>query len=143
MLLKFLGCMVLAAIIEYILLRSIIWYYERHFLNQADSILMLYECIYPMIEDDFNNDKKMKVFVKFQHGRCKIKFRNAVEAGLNFELLVQKALKSYRVVEFVMSMVNQDTSGTDTLECRKDLEKICCEVRTLVNKAQEKNIQEL
>lgn len=143
MLLKFLGCMVLAAIIEYILLRSIIKYYEQRFLNQANSICMLYECIYPMLEDDFNNDKKMKVFVKFKHGKCKIKFRNAVEAGLNFELLVQKAFKSYRVVEFVMSMVNQDTSGTDMFECKQDLEKICCEVRTLVNEAQEKNIKEL
>lgn len=143
MLLKLLGCMILAAIIEFILLRTIIQYYEHRFFKQANSIFLLYECIYPMIEDGFNDDKKLKVFVKYEHESCKIKFRNAVEAGLGFELLVQKAFKSYRVVEFVMSMVNQDTSGTDTFECKQDLEKICCEVRTLVNKAQEKNIQEL
>ena len=143
MLLKVLGCMILAAIIEYIILRSIVQYYEHRFFKQANSIFMLYDCIYPMIEDGFNNDKQLKVFVKYEYGRCKIKFRNAVEAGLNFELLVQKALKSYRIVEFVMSMVNEDTSDTEMFECRKDLEKTCCEVRTLVNKAQEKNMQEL
>lgn len=138
MLFKILGAMLLAAIIEFILLRTIIQYYEHRFFKQANSIFLLYECIYPMIEDGFNDDKKLKVFVKYVHGSCKIKFRNAVEAGLGFELLVQKAFKSYRVVEFVMSMVNEDTSGTEMFECRKDLEEICCEVRTLVNKAQEK-----
>ena len=138
MLFKFLGCMILAAIIEYILLRSIIQYYEHRFFKQANSLFMLYECIYPMLEDGFNNDKQLKVFVKFEYGRCKIKFRNAVEAGLKFELLVQKSFKSYRVVEFIMNMVGEDTSDTDMFEWKKDLEKTCCEVRTLVNKAQEK-----
>ena len=99
---------------------------------------MLFECIYPMIEDDFNNDKAMKVCVKFQHGKCKIKFHDAAEAGVKFELLVQRLFINYRIVQYVMSMWDKDLEGSEMLECREELEKLCCEVRTLVNKTQEK-----
>jgi len=138
MLLKFLLSMILAGIVTLAIFRAIVKFFEWRFLSKSESIFMLFECIYPMIEDDFNNDKSMKVFVKFQHGKCKIKFRDAVEAGLKFELLVQRNFKNYRIFEYVMSIWDEDLQGSEMQECKEELEKLCCEVRTLVNKAQEK-----
>lgn len=138
MLPKLLLSMILAGIVTTMIFQVIVKVFEWRFLSKAESIFMLYECIYPMLEYDFNNDKAMKVFVKFQHGRCKIKFHDAVEAGLRFELLVHRAFRSYRIVEYVMSIWDKDLEGSEMLECKEELDKICCEVRTLVNKAQEK-----
>ena len=138
MLSKLLLSMILAGIVTVAIFQIIVKIFEWRFLNKAESIFMLFECIYPMLEDDFNNDNSMKVWVKFKHGKCKIKFHDAAEACLKFELLVQRVFKDYRVVEYVMGMWDKNLEGTEMIECREELEKLCSEVRTLVNKTQEK-----
>lgn len=128
MLLRFLGCMIIAAIIEGILFYLIAKISERRFLKKTDAILMLYDTIYPMLADNFNDDNSLKVSVKFEYCNSKIKFRNANEAGLKFELLVRRALRNYYVCEYALNLLGIDFTITNLDECIKDLEEVCQEI---------------
>ena len=101
-----------------------------------------YECIYPMIEDKFNEDNALKVSVKFNYCNCKIKFRSSLDASIKVEILVQRALKNYYILEFIMGMIGQNLENTDAMVAKEDLEKLCHEVRCLTSYNQEEQTQE-
>lgn len=138
MLLKFLGCMILAAVLEFVLWLSAVKFFEWRFLKKSNSILMLYDSIYPMIADKFNNDKSLKVSVRFEYFGSKVRFRNALEASLKIEILIQKALKDYYIVKFLVEEFAEDLiedfDNWEIVDCKEQLEGACYEIRELINK---------
>ena len=137
MLLKFFGCMILAAILEFVLWFVIVNFFEWRFKKKSNSIVMLYDSIYPMIAENFNNDKSLKVSIKFQYFGSKVKFRNALEASLKIELLIHKALKDYYIVKFLVEEFSEnlmpDFENWEIVDCKEQLEEACREIRKLRN----------
>lgn len=144
MLLEFLGCIILAAVVEYILWFATASFFERRFFKKANAIFILYDSIYYMIEDNFNRDNLMKVSAKYEFCGCKIKFKNALEASLKFEILVQRALKNYHIVKYLIDGIAENFESTEISMCKNDLEKCCYEIRKLIiNNKQEGQKKEL
>ena len=139
---KFLLSMVLAAVIEGVIIVALIQFFEWRFFKKADSIMMIYECVYPMIEETFNADDSLKVKVKFNYCNCKIKFHNSLEASIKMEILVQRALRNYYIVEFLMGMIARDCGWDDTLAVKESLEELCCQMRKLTSNDQEEQTEE-
>ena len=139
---KFLMAMVLAAIIEGLIIVALIQFFEWRFFQKANSIMMIYECVYPMIEGKFNVDDSLKVKVKFNYCNCRIKFHNSLEASIKIEILVQRALRNYNIVEYLMGMIGQDFGWDDTLSVKEDLEELCCQMRKLTSDDKEEQTEE-
>lgn len=133
MLLKFLGCMILAGILEYLMFIIAAKFFEWRFLTKSQSVVMLYDSIYSMIEAGFNNDNQLRVSVNLEYCKSKIKFRNAVEANLKIQIMLQKCLKNYYILEYLADQLNDDLEGTEVMECKKIIEEICEEIRTMKN----------
>ena len=62
-LLQFLGCMIFAGIIEYVLWYLAIKFFEWRFLRKAHAVCFLYDATNPLIEGNFNEDNSMKIFI--------------------------------------------------------------------------------
>lgn len=143
LLLKFYGCIILAAVIEFALFYLIAEFFRKRFFEQADAIFLLYEYIYPMIEDNFNSDNEMKVSATYEYCGRKIKFHNALEASLKFEILAQKALKNYYIAEYFLDLLKIELDELEMDECKEQLEEYCLELRTLISKNTKKNYKGL
>ena len=142
MLWKFLLSMVLAYIIEMLILRTLVQFFEWRFFKKANAFLTLYKSIYTMLEDKFNNDNSMKVSIKYEYCKSKIKFRNALEASIKLEILLQRVFRNYYIVEFIMSMIDSDLDGTEMKADKEELEEICHKIRMLTSDNQEEQTQE-
>ena len=90
----------------------------------------------------FNVDDSLNVKVKFNYCNSKIKFHNSLEASVKIEILVQRALRNYYIVEYLMGMLGQDFGWDDTLSVKEDLEKLCYEMRKLTSDDQEEQAEE-
>ena len=134
-LLQFLGCMIFAGVVEYVLWCMAIKFFESRFLRKAQAVCFLYDATNPLIEGNFNEDNSMKVFIKYKYCGCKIKFHNALEASLKMELLIQKALKNYYIVKWLLEWVENETESEklEIDEAKEFLEEMCHEMREIIN----------
>ena len=139
-LLIFLGSMVLAGVIEYLLWQSAISFFEWRFLRKAKSILLLYDATLQILQNKFNDNNSMKISLKYEHCGNKIKFRNALEASLKIELLIHKALKNYYIIKWLIDADEENLEEFQIEDAKKKLEEICYEMRNIVN-TQEQEFQ--
>ena len=82
LLLKILGCMILAAVIEYVLWLAALRFFEWRFLKKAESICCLYDSVITHICNNNYYDKPLKISVNFEHFKSKVKFHNSLDAIL-------------------------------------------------------------
>jgi len=143
-LLEFLGCMILAGVIEYALWWMAIKFFEWRFLRKAHAICFLYDATCQLIEAKFNENNSMKIFVKYEHCGCKIRFHNALEASLKIELLIHKALKNYYIVKWLLDWFENESEKLEIDEAKEFLEELCQEMRGIIdNQTQELQTGEL
>ena len=143
-LLQFLGCMILAGVIEYVLWCVAIKFFEWRFLRKAHAVCFLYDATNPFIEGNFNEDNSMKIFIKYKHYGYKIKFHNALEASLKIELLIHKALKNYYIVKWLLDWFENESERLEIDEAKEFLEELCHEMRGIIdNQTQELQTEEL
>lgn len=143
-LLEFLGCMILAGVLEYALWWIAIKFFEWRFLRKAQAVCFLYDATIQLIEGNFNEDNSMKIMVKYKHCGCKLKFHNAHEASLKIELLIHKALKNYYIVKWLIDGIENESEKLEIDEAKEFLEELCQEMRSIIdNQKQELQTGEL
>lgn len=91
------------------------------FMIRADAVIKLYGLFKEILRMEFSKEEKIEV----SYGKYKLKFTNTNEASIEFEKLVNEALKYYDKLGWI-AVVN------DTFKAQKDkLIHICSEVRML------------
>lgn len=91
------------------------------FMVRAGAVIKLYGLFKELLKMDFSKEEKIEI----AYGKYKLKFANTNEASIEFEKLVNEALKYYDKLGWIAIV-------DDALKGEKDeLVRICHEVRTL------------
>ena len=131
MLRRLLFCMILAAIIQYIIRMTAVTIFERRFLKDADSINVLYQAVYPVLRYGFSEENSLIVGAKFEYGGWKIEFENPLEGSILFENVVQKALKNYYRVLDLVYLNDEQIANLQIDICKRELEDMCHKIKML------------
>ena len=129
---KILLCMILAGVIEYTLWIFALRFFENRFLKKAEVICYLYDSICQYIETNYEGEKAVQITVKYNKCKAKIKFRNASEACLEFEALVSKIMRDYKIARW-LDGTKEETDKFEIDEAKEFIEEICCEMKNIMN----------
>ena len=121
---RLLIAMVLAAIIEFAVWHLSIKFFEWRFLKKAESICFLYDSVYQFIDNNFEDAHSVNISLKYKHRKIKIKFHNSSEAMLKIELLIQRALKNYKIVKMLIEGRIDESEKFEIDECKEYLESM-------------------
>lgn len=123
--------MVLAGIIEYVMWIIALRFFEWRFLQKAEAISFLVDSLMTFVNDNFSESKPVQISVKYNHFKYKIKFRTSLEVVVKIEVIIQRAIRNYKIARYLDEKEYPDEK-LEIDEAKEYLEEICKDLREII-----------